>query len=142
VWTLVFQMHRGQAQRPFKSPRPFLIKKICTLLISARLPSPRSSARPPDCRPCLPGAARGRLRAAALDHRIAALLARRGTRLPLSCGCPLPPCRVALLMPPCRLAQPLPSSSRLQAPPGRCLRRTPRTDKPPFSQATEDVAMC
>jgi hypothetical protein len=59
---------------PLKSPRPFLIKKR-SLLLSARLAPPRSSARPPDCRSYLPvpGPVRGRLRVVTLVHRTAGL---------------------------------------------------------------------
>jgi hypothetical protein len=84
-------MYSGPVQRPLKSSRPCLIKKSSSLL-SARLPSRRSSAQQLDSQHRLPGAACGCLWATALGYRppCQAWCANR--------CCPLPPPRVAWLM--------------------------------------------
>ena len=110
---------------PLKSPRLFLIKKmfialIRSLFLSARLPSPRSSAQPPDCRPCLPDAAFGHqtVGPASQERRTAASEARRPSAS----------------LPCCVDDAPLPPARRLKVSSGRCLRQTPHADGPSFSQ--------
>jgi hypothetical protein len=63
---------------------------------------------------------------------------RRGAACESRLSATGPPRRGARLLPPCLVAQPPPSRC-LQALSGRCLRRIPHVDEPPFSQQQGDV---